>query len=139
DASSDMGLYQFDLRSGRAEKVPGTEGLHYPLWSPDGRRLAAVHFDTAHIFLFDIKTGKRTDIAGPASWPVWSNDSQYLYYNTIGTGVFRVHVPDGKPEMVLQAPFRLTSGAFALTPDGSVVMLREHGHYDVYALHLSPP
>ncbi len=139
DAPADMGLYQLDLRSGHTERILGTDGLHYPLWSPDGHRLAAVNAATAQLFLFDIKTGKRTQIAGAASWPIWSADSQYLYFTSIGNGIFRVHVPDGKQEKILEAPFRLTSGAFGITPDGALIMQREHGHYDVYALHLSLP
>jgi Tol biopolymer transport system component len=139
DAPADIALYRLDLQSGHSERISGTDGLFYPFWSPDGHSLAALDAATNHLFLVDIKNGKRTELAGPASWPIWSNDSQYLYFNTLGTGIFRVHISDGKQEKILEAPFRLTSGAFALTPDGAVVMLREHGHYDVYALHLSLP
>lgn len=136
---SQMGLYQLDLRSGHSEKISGTDGLYYPRWSPDGHRLAAVDAVNLHLFLFDVKSGKRTQIAGPASWPAWSADSQYLYFIRPNSGIFRVSVPDGKEEKNLEVPFRLATGAFTLAPDRSLIMLREHGRYDVYALQLSPP
>jgi DNA-binding winged helix-turn-helix (wHTH) protein/Tol biopolymer transport system component len=134
------GLYQFDLRSGRSEKIPGTDGLYGPLWSPDGRHLSAVDAATDHLLLVDPKTGKRTQLAGSVQWPSWSADSQYIYYSRFGFNwIFRVHVPDGTEEKFLQVPFRGATGAFTLAPDNSPILLREHGRYDVYALYLSFP
>jgi Tol biopolymer transport system component/DNA-binding winged helix-turn-helix (wHTH) protein len=133
-------LYQFDLRSGRSEKIPGTDGLYGAQWSPDGRSLAAVEPAGNTLFLVDLKSGKRTQLTAPAMWPTWSADSQYIYFTRFGVNwIFRVHVADGKEEKVLELPFRVTPWPFTVTPDGSVVILREHGHYDVYALYLSLP
>jgi Tol biopolymer transport system component/DNA-binding winged helix-turn-helix (wHTH) protein len=135
-------LYIFDRRSGRTEKIPGTEGLYGPVWSPNGLRLAAADAATGALYLIDLKTGKRTQVAGQSWWPNWSANSQYLYFRKKDRGRWmfaRVHVPDGQEEEILDPPFRLTTGTFTLAPDGSPLMLREHGHYDVYALHLSVP
>jgi eukaryotic-like serine/threonine-protein kinase len=134
------GLYRFDLRSGRSEKIPGTDGLYGPIWSPDGRYLSAVDAATDLLLLVDLKSGKRTQIAGPARWPTWSADSQYLYFvRDRIKGLLRVHVPDGKEEKTLEVPFRVAYGPVTLAPDGSPIMLREHGRYDVYSLTLSLP
>ncbi len=130
------GLYHFDLRSGRSEKIPGTDGLYGPIWSPDGRYLSAVDA-TDHLLLVDLKSGKRTQIAGPAGWPTWSPDSQYIYFTR--NGIMRVRVPDGSEEKAFEVPFRLTSWPYTIAPDGSPLLLREHGRYDVYALSLSIP
>jgi Tol biopolymer transport system component/DNA-binding winged helix-turn-helix (wHTH) protein len=135
-------LYLFDRRSERTEKIPGTEGLYGPRWSPDGSRLAASDAAKGDLYLVDLKTGKRTQIAGQVWWPSWSANSQYIYFRKKDNGrwIFsRVHVPDGKEEEILDPPFRLSTGTFTLAPDGSPLMLREHGHYDLYALHLSVP
>jgi Tol biopolymer transport system component len=134
-------LRRFDLRSGRSEKIPGTEGLYDPMWSPDGRYLAVVDANASdHLLLLDLKSGKRTQVAGPARWPAWSPDSQYLYFiRDRVKGILRVRVPDGQEEEVLEVPFRLTPWPFAIAPDGSLIMLREHGRYDVYSLVLSFP
>jgi Tol biopolymer transport system component/DNA-binding winged helix-turn-helix (wHTH) protein len=134
------GLYTLDLRSGRSEKIPGTDGLFGPIWSPDGRHLSVVDPVTDYLFLLDLKTGKRTQIAGPARWPFWSPDSRYIYFKRDRSNwIWRVRVPEGREEKFLELPFRLTSGAFSLAPDGSPIMLREHGRYDVYSLSLSVP
>jgi DNA-binding winged helix-turn-helix (wHTH) protein/Tol biopolymer transport system component len=133
-------LYIFDRRSGRSEKIPGSEGLFGPLWSPDGLRLAAADASVGGLYLFDLKSGKRTQIAGQSWWPNWSPNSQFLYFRKKDGGrwIFsRVNISDGKEEEILDPPFRLTTGTFTLAPDGSPLMLREHGHYDVYALQLS--
>lgn len=139
DHPSNIALYQVDLRTGRSEKIPGTEGLYNPLWSPDGHELAAVDSTSERLFLVDLKAGKRTQLSRPQVYPVWSADSQYFYYGTNAREIFRAHVPDGHEEKVLDIPFRTASGSFGLTPDGSPILLREHGHYDIYALSLAGP
>jgi serine/threonine protein kinase/Tol biopolymer transport system component len=133
-------LYIFDRKSGRAEKIPGTDGLYGCAWSPDGRYTSAIDAATDRLLLVDLKSGKRTPIGGPMSWPRWSPDSQYIYFVKWGTNsIFRVHVPDGREEQVLEVPFRVTPWPFTVAPDGSLILLREHGRYDVYSLSLSVP
>ena len=134
------GLYRFDLRSGRSEQIPGTEGLYDPIWSPDGRHLSVVDPATDLLSLIDLKTGKRTQITGPVRFPAWSADSRYIYFTRDGSNwLFRVRVPDGSEEKALDVPFRMASRTFTLAPDDSPIILREHGRYDVYALSLSAP
>jgi serine/threonine protein kinase/Tol biopolymer transport system component len=132
------GLYLFDRQSGHSEKIPGTEGLFGSIWSPDGRHLATIDAHTDSLLLFDLKSSRRTPLAGPMSWPTWSPDSQYIYFVRWGiNSILRVHVPDGREEKVLEVPFRLTPWPFTVAPDGSLILLREHGRYDVYSLSLS--
>jgi DNA-binding winged helix-turn-helix (wHTH) protein/Tol biopolymer transport system component len=134
-------IYIFDRHSGHSEKMPGTDGLYGPIWSPDGRYLTAVNYAAGDkLMLFDRKSGKWTQIAGQAAWQTWSPDSQYIYFVRWGIDwIFRVHVPDGREEKVLLVPFRLTFWPFTVAPDGSLILLREHGRYDVYSLSLSTP
>jgi DNA-binding winged helix-turn-helix (wHTH) protein/Tol biopolymer transport system component len=137
DEPSAIALYQIDLRTHRSEKIPGTDGLYNPLWSPDGHQLAAVDASNERLVLVDTRTGKRTPVSQPEVYPVWSADSQYLYYGVHDHAIFRVHVSDGHEERVLAVTFRAASSSFGLAPDGAPVILREHGHYDVFALSLS--
>jgi Tol biopolymer transport system component/DNA-binding winged helix-turn-helix (wHTH) protein len=131
-------LYVFDLRSGRSDKIPGSDGLAGPAWSPDGNYLSAIDMARSRLVLVDPQSGKRTDIGPSASWPNWSSDSQYVYVWQQEAGwISRVHVPDGKAEKIVAIPFRSATGSFTLGPDNSPIMLREHGRYDVYALSLS--
>ncbi len=131
-------LYLFDRRTGRSEKIPGTDGLYAGIWSPDGRYLAATDAPTDDLMLVDLKSGERTRIAGRMAWPTWSADSQYIYFVRWGVNwIYRVHVPDGHEEKVLEVPFRVAPWPFKVAPDGSLILLREHGRFDIYALSLS--
>ena len=131
-------LYLFDRKSGRSEKIPGTDGLYAGVWSPDGKYLLATDAPTDALLLVDLKTGKRTQLAGRMAWPTWSADSQYIYFVRWGVNwISRVHVPDRQEEKVLEVPFRVAPWPFKVAPDGSLILLREHGRYDIYALSLS--
>jgi Tol biopolymer transport system component len=131
------------LRTHRSDRIPGTDGLYNPLWSPDGQWLAASDAESERLFLVDLKSGKRTELTRPAAYPVWSADSQYIYYpahySTPEHAIFRVHVPDGREEKVLDVNFRAASASFGLTRDDAPIISREHGHYDIYALSLTTP
>jgi serine/threonine protein kinase/Tol biopolymer transport system component len=131
-------LYLFDRQSGRSEKIPGTDGLFGSSWSPDGRYLATIDTHNDRLLLVDLKSGKRTPLSGQVSWPAWSPDSQFIYFVKWGiNSILRVHVPDGQEEKILEVPFRVTAWPFTVAPDGSLILLREHGRYDVYSLSLS--
>jgi len=132
-------VHLFDRASGRSEKIPGTEGLCALISSPDGRYTSATDAATDQLLLVDLRSGRRTPIAGPMSWATWSPDSQYIYFVRWGiNAILRVHVPDGREEKVLEVPFRVAPWPFTVAPDGSLILLREHGRYDVYSLSLSP-
>lgn len=143
DDPSAIALYRMDLRTHHSERIPASDGLYNPLWSPDGNWLAVVDATSQRVLLFDVKTGKRTELTHPATYPVWSADSQYIYYSahypSPEHAIYRVHVPGGPEEKVLDVSFRSSSASFGLTPDGTPIILREHGHYDVYALSLATP
>ena len=131
-------LYVFDRPSGSVEKIPGTDGLYGAAWSPDGRYVLAVDAATDQLLLVDFRFGKRTEIAGPAAFPTWSPDSRYIYFVRWGVNwIFRVRVPSGQEEKFLEIPFRQPPPwPFTLAPDGGLILLRAHGHYDVYSLSL---
>src|SRR5262249_16249037 len=110
-------LYLFDRGSGRSAKIPGSDGLYSPLWSPNGRYLSAFDAPRDRLLLVDLDSGKRTQISSPASWQTWSADSQYIYFVSEGTDwISRVHVPDGREEKVLKLPFRVTPWVFKVLP-----------------------
>jgi Tol biopolymer transport system component/DNA-binding winged helix-turn-helix (wHTH) protein len=139
NAAANHALYIFDRRSGHTEKIAGSEGLYGPLWSPNGRFLMAVDVPADRLVLVDLTSGKRTPIAASVQWPAWSPDSKYIYFARFGVNsIFRVRVPDGKEEKFLSLPFRVAPWPFTVAQDGSVVLLREHGRYNVYALSLAP-
>src|SRR5215472_14143037 len=131
-------LYLFDRQSGRTEKIPRSEGLYGVEWSPNGRYLLATELPANRLFLIDLNSGKRTPIADSMAWPSWSPDSEYIYFVRWGINLIsRVHVPDGREEKVLEVPFRVSPWPFTVAPDGSLILMRERGRFDLYSLALS--
>jgi eukaryotic-like serine/threonine-protein kinase len=133
-------IYIADLNTHQVSVVPGSQGLYSPRWSPNGEYLAAFPQDESELHLFSFGTGKWTVFAtGLVAWPNFSKDSQYVYLLSGSSAVIRVHVTDGKTEPVASLKNFVYTGYFgdgslALTPDDSLLLMRDAGTSDVYAL-----
>jgi len=135
-----------DLKTRQVSTLAGSQGLFSPRWSPDGRYMAALSFDTSKLHLFDFQTEKWTEVAKGTNggFPNWSKDGQYIYvFSDGGTGVIRVRISDREIERVVDlSSFKHTGSAersLALAPDGSLLLLRDAGTQDVYALEWKEP
>ncbi|HEY2469848.1 MAG TPA: protein kinase [Terracidiphilus sp.] len=134
------------VQTGQVAPVPGSEKMFSPRWSPDGRYLAAMTSDSSHLMLFDFDTQKWKEIgSGTLSWINWSKDSQYVYQkNLTGRGsVDRVRITDGKVEKLVDLKdfvfTGLGGGSVSVGPDDLVLLLRDRGTQDVYALDWIEP
>jgi Tol biopolymer transport system component len=140
-----------DLKTHTAETVPGSDGLFSPRWSPDGRYIAALSPDFTKVMLFDVETRKwsnwLSEPAGAVSYPVWSADSKYLYFDDLVTdqeSIRRVKVGETQTEraFVLEGIERYP-GAFGLwsgrAADGSWLFVRDRSTQEVYQLSLDLP
>jgi DNA-binding winged helix-turn-helix (wHTH) protein/Tol biopolymer transport system component len=124
--------------------IPGSVNLFEPRWSPNGRYLAAAGFDVDELKVFDLKTGKWSEVAqgGPADCPEWSADSQFIYFRRISgdTGLFRVRPSGGRAEKVVDLKDWHDAGWFGrymgLDPTDAPLLLRDIGSEDIYALTL---
>lgn len=132
-----------DLASRQATKIPGSEGMWSPRWSPDGRYLAALD-PTKSLMIFDFNTRKWATLAqGECDFPSWSRDSHDLYFMRTqeNAGVYRVPVGGGEPEKLLDlSAFNHTgalSGWLGIDPDGAPLLLRDAGSDEIYSLALS--
>ncbi len=121
--------------------VPGSEGLFSPRWSPDGRFIAAMSYDSATISLFDFATRKWIVVVkAPAGFIVWSKTGDYLYFirSFVQNSIMRVRISDSKLEQVVDLKgFHQTgyfSGWFGLAPDDSPILLRDVGTHEIYAV-----
>lgn len=139
----DIALYRFDLRSHRTGRVPGSDGLYAPIWSPNGSQLAALSVNSDQVKV-DLKSGQRAVLTRrKADYAAWSSDSRYIYFNSLMTdqpAVFRVYINGGKEEKITDILFQ-TTGIYGmwtgLTLDDSVLVIRGHHQGDVYALTLA--
>lgn len=131
--------------------VPGSDGLFSPRWSPDGRYVAAMSPNGTDMMLFDFKAEKWTtwlkEPAGAFSYPSWSADSRYLYFDDFVTGaeaIRRVQVGRNEPELVFElGNFERYPGALGpwtgRAADGSFMFVKDRSTQEVYQLSLELP
>jgi len=144
-----LGLEVVDLRTHAISKVPGSEGLWSPRWSPDGRYILAISRARDRLMLFEVNSQKWAELAKiSVNWPQWSRKGDYIYFvgrPTVDqpTGVFRVRIRDRKLEQVISLKdFRHAPddwGWLGLTPDDSPLLLRDTTTQDIYALDWEAP
>ena len=136
-----------DLKTKQASKLPDSDGLIFPRWSPDGRYMAALSPMTGKLVIFDFTTKKWSDLfatqAGQTvGWPVWSKDSEHLFFSGYLEGsysVFRLQVRDRRPEPVvsldqIRQALGTLGGWFGLAPGDSVLVLKDTSIQEIYAL-----
>jgi Tol biopolymer transport system component len=149
--SGGLSIRIFDLKTHKMEKVAGSDGLFSPRWSPNGRYIAALSPDNTTLKRFDFQTQSWSswlvESAGSVSYPIWSADSKYLYFDDLVNGdesIRRVKVGDSQPELafVLGAIDRYP-GALGFwsgrAADGSWMFVRDRSTQEVYQLSLELP
>jgi serine/threonine protein kinase len=141
-------LRTVDLKTGRVSDLPGSQGLWSPRWSPQGRFIAALKVNQWNLMLYDRETHRQVEVAGMigAGWPSWSTDGQFLYFvkgYLAGLGAknwLRVRVPGGRSERLADLKdFRTAAYWFGLSPDNSLLSIRDTGSHEIYALDLDAP
>jgi DNA-binding winged helix-turn-helix (wHTH) protein/Tol biopolymer transport system component len=144
-------VHIFDFRTRQVYTVPGSEGLIYARWSPDGRFIAAsghLHGEKK-LSLFDCRTQKWMELAtGRLTWPTWSRDGRYVYVRSTVEGesyLARVRIADRAWEPVAslkdlkQREGRFLATWIGLSPDGSPLALRDLSSSEIYALDWELP
>jgi serine/threonine protein kinase/Tol biopolymer transport system component len=152
DVLSNQGsaVYVLDMKTRNASKLPGSDGLFSPRWSPNGRYVVAITLDSLKFMLFDFTTQQWTELAnakGFLGYPNWSRDGHYLYFLGIlekEEGYFRVQISDRKLERTLNLKgFQAALGPFGnwsgLAPDESPLFVRDASIQGIYALDWEAP
>jgi len=133
-----------DAKTQQVAKLPGSQGLWSPRWSPDGRYIAALGFPN-RLWLYNVQTRVRTELTTiGAGWPSWSRDSQYIYFENNATSVsYRVRIEDRKVERLASlSGVKMAEaglGWIGLTPDGALISTRDAGTIQIYALDWETP
>jgi DNA-binding winged helix-turn-helix (wHTH) protein/Tol biopolymer transport system component len=145
---SNPGLRILDLHTKHVALLPGSAGLQWGQFSPDGRYAVAIEDTTSRLKLYDITSHLSQTLAEQADYPHWSADGQYVYFSTPyfggkSGGVYRWKVSSTTTQLVAKNPEFLLGGVygvgFSLTPDGQILMLRDLSTRDLYALDLELP
>src|SRR5262249_2143005 len=81
DSTEQRGIFLVDWRSRKETKLPESEGLTSPMWSPDGKYFIAKTDDETAILVFDPAAKKFVQIATASNFTgvIWSSDSKFLY------------------------------------------------------------
>jgi Tol biopolymer transport system component len=143
-ASAATGIRVLDLKTHQITTLPDSQELFSPRWSPDGRYIAAVRWNSQSLLLFDRAKQKWTEVmrGRNVSFPNWSKDSRYIYFLSWpeNPGVFRMRLSDSVVERTLDLKGFQPTGYWedwmGLDPQDDPLLLRDTGLQDVYALDL---
>jgi eukaryotic-like serine/threonine-protein kinase len=140
-------IQTMNRKTGKFSKIPGSDGLYSPRWSPDGKYIAALRAGPEQLVLYDVDKAQWNDLktAVPVNFPSWSADSKYIYFNSfeVQPNFYRVSIADGKLQQVAHiqgirhAPTTADWGGLA--PDDSPLMVRDVGSQEIYVLDLQLP
>ena len=138
-------VYVLDMKTRNVSKLPASDGLFSPRWSPNGRYVVAITLDSLRFMLFDFTTRQWTELVkaqGFVGYPNWSQDGRYVYFHGIldkEEAYFRVQISDHKVERILGLKgFQAAVGPFGnwsgIAPDESPLFVRDASIQEVYAL-----
>jgi hypothetical protein len=96
--------------------------------------------------IFDVTTQKWSNLlwGGPASYPAWSKDSQFIYYLDTARGdqgVYRIRAGGGKAERLVDLNDRHLAGLLSgywlgLDPNDAPLLLLDTGNDDIYSISI---
>ena len=141
-----LGIFVVNMNNRVVQKIPGSDGLWSPRWSPDGRYIVARSVDPLTLMLYDLRSQKWSRIVDDTyvGDMRWSSDGRYVYYSRRGTNpaILRVRIADSAIDQVTDLKdIRQTGyrGGFwmGLTPDDSPLVLRDVGAEEIYSLDLT--
>jgi Tol biopolymer transport system component/DNA-binding winged helix-turn-helix (wHTH) protein len=138
-------IYILNLQTKQMTTLPDSEGLFSPRWSPDGQYIVAMTLDQSKLVLYDLATKTwKTLISRPAHDPVWSHDSQWIYFDDFvakDQPVYRISVPGGHLEQVaglesVQPPDALDFRFAGLTPQDTPMVNARISTANIYSMNL---
>ena len=139
------GIRIIDIATREVSTLPGSKGLQWPRWSPDGRYVLALANNNTKMLLLDRQTGVWRDwVNQPVTWPIWSRRQPAAFFVKLTGGdssVMRIGVNDKQPAPVasLNSIRRTGEGGFwlGLTADDEPMVLRDAGTQEIFSLQFT--
>jgi eukaryotic-like serine/threonine-protein kinase len=143
-------IQKVDLSTRQLSTFPGSMGMWAPRMSADGRILSSFTVDGYKLLLFDFSAGNWSALTTGKTlqYPNLSQDGKYIYFEDIGESgpeLDRVNLIDHKRERVLglkdipRVILNEGGGPWnGLDLDNSLLIMRDIGIQEIYALDLEP-
>ncbi len=146
NGAKDMVVHSLELKSHQASVLPGSTGLYSAHWSSDGRYIAASTTDDSRLMTFEPATGEWKTLCQPGGRILgWSRYDGQVYYENNGI-IYRSNAGRGYPQRVASIKgIQRGTGILgfmpwaALSPDDSVLLMREASSEEIYALRWDTP
>jgi serine/threonine protein kinase len=143
------GIRVLDMRSGKVTLVPQADDKYGPIWSPDGRFILSSTEKRDKLMLFDVNLRRWSHLVSGSfeDW-TWSKDGRYVYYVDSAPDnpmALRVRISDRHVEPIVSLKgIRRVFDPFAShwadnAPDGSLLLMRDIGTQEIYALNVRWP
>jgi eukaryotic-like serine/threonine-protein kinase len=142
-----MAIELFDPKTRQLSKLPTTEPVFAPRWSPDGKSMAVVTYSNSQLMLLDMQRHKLRPVAqniGAIGYIAWSPESAYLYFDTSSNatpGYYRLRVKDGKLDRLVDLKSIHTFGGqfgpgswSGIDPNQNPLLVRDLSVQEIYAL-----
>ena len=146
--SSGPNIHILDLKTGQSTPIAGSEGLFSPRCSPNGRYIAALSSDSTKLMMYDVSKKTWSTLATSLfGYQNWSHDGNSLYaedYSDHIDDIVRIRISGGKVEHLFSLkdvprgfdPWEFWVG---LTPDDSVMLMRDRSTQEIYSLDMQFP
>ena len=140
----DTGVHVYNIASRQAATIVGSKGLVNPVWSPDGRYIAASKVSGgSETQVFDRSTQSWSSLVRSRGIPRWSRDSKWLFYlqGDDEPAIMKVRISDRRIEKVSDlSQIRIAGGLagvqFSLSPEDAPILLRDTGTQEIYSVTL---
>lgn len=157
DDNHNNDVWTVDVETGKIAQMTDTPGMEIlPVWSPDGKYLAYQaalrpvntkdsQAENPHLMIMPSSGGPAKDLCSSLdrrirTWK-WSPDGRFIFFTADNMGarnLYRVSVPDGKIELVIEGEFRI--GNFAVNSSGNRVVYNASSHVspgEVWTINLN--